>query len=67
MKFSVDLKKSNALKLHMNIRIRNSSAINKVFNAQIYLPHPKAFSTSTLTIDLSFYNDQSQGLLDQKN
>ena len=66
MKFSVDLKKSNALKLHLNTRIRNTSAINKVFNTQIYLPHPKAFSTSTLTIDLSFYNDHSQGLLDQK-
>ena len=66
MKFLIESNDLNCLKLNINIRIRNKSRINKFYDLGIYLPDPKAFNSISHTLDLSFYNDISKGLIDKK-
>ena len=66
MKFVIDLNDRNSLKLNLNIRIRNKSRINKIYDLGIYLPDPKAFNIITQTIDLNLYDNISQGIIDRK-
>ena len=66
MKFVIESNDRNSLKLNLNIRIRNKSRINKFYDLGIDLPDPKAFNSISHTLDLSFYDDISKGLIDKK-